>query len=718
MSGLENLFATEPRLPSTQGYKMPENVEKWAEVLTTTLREQYPDVGKLPITVEFKKRDDQTGTAVGALHVVDVQSERSMFVPFIIRRWQLSPLDVWMESKSQAVHPMRKDTIKEVFFSPRMADGLDTRPTDSTGQYFNDPSMWTSTYPPLQGRYSYASAGYQLLDQISDQMAPQHLEEFRAVLRQQPLTLLEFEKHGHQELIKKLAAKAGSGKVNTQDLVASAAKLIPTSVISVRREGGDKYSLLSASESLFDLSDTVRMGRDDCLKFLSAITGKADDILHDVDQSGEKMLVVKKAPADSVYLYDLEEVTAEPATEFSCYTVKGRNGVDLTGVVIPSVVSFEGAVLPEKLFVSKTHAAFQRHIAGVKQPTAPQMKDLMKPGDIRVGQTGAFMFADSGKIIATEPVTIKAVVDSGYELIAVRLRDGKKIVICRSGSDVISKRDPKAEHSLVREKGNVVKFDVHAFVETQPDRFMIPTRMVWMPLEDLADVSSTPAEWLEKSAASRLETDPAVVKWTGAVFKFAGAGLPEIEHRERGAAVLLANLGVPVEKVAAVMATAKRKGSTRVHGAARLIAKVAWQQQAAEKFAVLEKNADALRRNLVKAASEVDDKQTVDAMLSLNFLTPQTMAKFLAYRPAFERAADMLAELVMAARLGLKDVQEGALVPAMHQLCDVNEQLKRLEVAFLRPSTKTAAPKSKAGVAVRGATKGSAAARRVASIAG
>lgn len=94
MAGLENLFATEPQLPNVYKTKLPENPEKWAEYITTSVREQFPDISKLPLSVEFRKRDDQAGAAVGAIHVVSVDAGKSLYLPFIVDKFHLSPIDI------------------------------------------------------------------------------------------------------------------------------------------------------------------------------------------------------------------------------------------------------------------------------------------------------------------------------------------------------------------------------------------------------------------------------------------------------------------------------------------------------------------------------------------------------------------------------------------------------------------------------------------------
>jgi hypothetical protein len=85
-----------------------------------------------------------------------------------------------------------------------------------------------------------------------------------------------------------------------------------------------------------------------------------------------------------------------------------------------------------------------------------------------------------------------------------------------------------------------------------------------------------------------------------------------------------------------------------------------------------------LRRNLVKEASVLDDADTADKVLATNFLNPENINMFSKYLPDFDQTAMKLAEMLVAARLGLKPVDEGAVERAMHGVDDVIEGLKLL----------------------------------------
>lgn len=690
MAGLENLFAAEPTLPSVQTAKMPDNLAEWAEVITTKLRERYPEATRLSLSIEFRKKDEQSGTAIGAIHCREDQSQKEVLVPFIVRKFELSPLDIWMETKTQAVHPLTNDTFKEELFVHSPAEGLDARPADSAGQYFNDPSLWTTNYPPLQGRYSYASAGYPLLDQISDTIEKKDLERFKETLRKEAASLPRFDRNGHKEILQKLAKLHG---VNTNNFAQSVIKLFPQGAVSIKREGPDKYSILSIADKLFDLAVTEQVNLSDCKKYLSKITPHVDNLINDIDTEGEKAVVVKAAPSKGVFLFDDIREKPEVANEFACYSVKTKTGLTLEGVVLPHVVNFAGKKQQVKLFISPSHSSFQDTVVGVKRPNGTAITTVLKPASARVGQTGTFVFIDDGKAIATVPVTIKCIEDYG-PMTAVLL-DGTKIKISRGYTD-----DPTSYEEKYPAKGkkSEKKFlDVHGMIEQRPNEYVIPRRMIWVPMEGFQEVSSSVDGWLSKEAATRMTPDPFTIQWTGVVYEVSGNGIEKKAMDERLVKVLLLNQGAPQEKIASILKRAKVHGRAKVYGLNRLGKKAEIIKEAEKTYQELTSICEGLKKNaaeLTKVAAEIDDSSTVDVLLGLNFLNPENLSKFISYKPVFDKVLDYLAEITLASRLGLKDVPESAVVTALSHLQEIAEGLGKVEAGMKKPGTKTAAAKT------------------------
>lgn len=90
----------------------------------------------------------------------------------------------------------------------------------------------------------------------------------------------------------------------------------------------------------------------------------------------------------------------------------------------------------------------------------------------------------------------------------------------------------------------------------------------------------------------------------------------------------------------------------------------------------------ASRGQLTKIAAVTDDqaKQTVDSMLGLNFLNPETIHRFVSQIDKIDQARDVIAKLLLASRLGL-DLDSRPLRTSMFALDSVSRDLKELRNA-------------------------------------
>ena len=93
-------------------------------------------------------------------------------------------------------------------------------------------------------------------------------------------------------------------------------------------------------------------------------------------------------------------------------------------------------------------------------------------------------------------------------------------------------------------------------------------------------------------------------------------------------------------------------------------------------------SAESLSVCLLKEAAAISratDEDTVDSVLALNFVTPENTHAFIASLPELEVALAKLAELLVATRLGLKDVPEPAVSSALRGLDRTIDGLKGLQ---------------------------------------
>ena len=89
-----------------------------------------------------------------------------------------------------------------------------------------------------------------------------------------------------------------------------------------------------------------------------------------------------------------------------------------------------------------------------------------------------------------------------------------------------------------------------------------------------------------------------------------------------------------------------------------------------------------MRINLVKEASSLDDPEAVDVVLSLNFVNEDSLKGYVDNLREMKKVSGKLAELLIASRMGLKDVDESAVKKAMEGLNKVILNLENVKMAI------------------------------------
>jgi hypothetical protein len=92
--------------------------------------------------------------------------------------------------------------------------------------------------------------------------------------------------------------------------------------------------------------------------------------------------------------------------------------------------------------------------------------------------------------------------------------------------------------------------------------------------------------------------------------------------------------------------------------------------------------ADQLRVNLVKEASELDDQKAVDVVLSLNFINQDNLKDYIEQIYPMKKVGTKLASMLIASRMGLKEIDEGAVKKAMDSLGKVIDGLEEVKMAI------------------------------------
>lgn len=97
---------------------------------------------------------------------------------------------------------------------------------------------------------------------------------------------------------------------------------------------------------------------------------------------------------------------------------------------------------------------------------------------------------------------------------------------------------------------------------------------------------------------------------------------------------------------------------------------------------ILEKLANGLKRDMVKAASLIQDSDAVDTVLSLNFINRENLLAYVEAIPRIDSVIKDLAAMLVASRMGLQQVDEAAVKTAMQGLDEVLKGLIEIKTSL------------------------------------
>ena len=91
---------------------------------------------------------------------------------------------------------------------------------------------------------------------------------------------------------------------------------------------------------------------------------------------------------------------------------------------------------------------------------------------------------------------------------------------------------------------------------------------------------------------------------------------------------------------------------------------------------------NTFKYDLVKEASVLQDKSTVDAVHSLGLLNRENIMDYIQLAPTLEKVSSDLAKTLLTVRMGLSHIPETAVKTAMISLSDVANNLRQLETVI------------------------------------
>jgi hypothetical protein len=652
-------------------------MDLWAETITSKVRMVLPESRHMLIKVTFLKKDEETGTATGAATLHDQKLNKAVFLPLIVNNFKLSPLDIVMVPKKDGedgfdVCPLDRETFAEVMFNSSAFESLE-RPIDRIQQMYLNPQN-SVIYPPYF-RNVYASAGG-VMASLNGTISQEDKDAFLASLQSNKNAVIGYEKRAHLDILKKVAESKVKMTPEAKDKLKN--------ITLLKQKDGDTIQMISTSDEVFD--PIIEESKSHIVSCdLEGKVPNPEETLNEVKRNGEKMVFSKTNPKNEVMLgpinspnhYTQTEQKPSEASVFASYKVQDKNGVFHKGIVIPNMIDFNMKKINGKVFISQDKCSFQDKIVGI--PTGAEKFQFMKFKQPAIGMTGVFVTYNEKNALATIPITIRSMSDHAGEdhIVAMDMNGGK--VKIKYGGYIPEKQnqDDFADNSLK----NIAKVK---------DYYIVPRRFKFLAMDNFCQLMESGESMNLKTASMKMDAAPIRVIHTGAsqfalkgpdMYKMASMCGWDCTNLSAAQSVfILSAKKVPLTKIAeALKISGSKHQEVAIHGAPAIRYENTHDPQEVKLAEVALKEIGEIKTNLIKEAAGIEDAQTVDTALSLNFINSDNVDKFIGYTPLFEQASKGLAQCLLASRLGITEIPEQETASCMHKMVDVIKGLKRLK---------------------------------------
>lgn len=710
---------------------LPEDANMWQDEVLQEVYKQVPYLADFNLEVVMETVDAERGYGLGHVEVTskseapmtapqeqqEAAGIRQARIPVIIKDGKLTPFDVVITDDAKAM-PLTESRMRQAMFRPQAFDVTSKTPGDQ--------SMIGQLYPPYRQNYGFGGGGVAMsagmggktaskkvasLDDYMAQLASEYEETQAAAQLTSAATKVAQAAGGKVDVtvtktpVAELASKSKEKDSCGVKMGSVLAAVLPTANISdlddFKKAMCDQATKLAYANNVATYSSLELLSKAEPAsveKRASAIVGSIKPSVLQVVKHASNGYLLKTAShhtwapivehidrgelvrrvgvkialaadqAGAVTVGGDEGVTTDeaalpqPAGPISApgmYLVKSTTGEDLTGVVIPNLIDIDGKALPISMFTDGKSAAVQSDMVGV--PIGEYSPPATVPAEQAQGH-GCFYTEYGGIPCATLPLTLGA-------------------TLAGNGVDDMPKFDAETFD------GRPVQVSVQPYAQqiVNVDGLMIvPQGWTWMPLDQAAEVeiAETATDTKTASVAHALSTVD-VIAGSADSFSVRGYSVEKLAMDERqflsqdDCLFLLVGLGVKPDHAQQKMAHALGTGSPqtmRISHAMKLAGEVEGQSYLnAERFL---DNMPQYRHRLWKEAATISDPVAVDSVLSLGFINPENLATYVGYLPTLDEAQRRLCELLIGARLGMRELSEGAIERAIRALEDVLEGLK------------------------------------------
>lgn len=706
-----NLFINELEFEKTAMIYLDADSTTWVKTIITELVTKFPPLQQYPMTVNWQKKDDRRGYAVGSLKILNGT------IPVIIEDYQLYPLDVLIFGNASM--PLTSQVLDEMLSNNSPFQGATNVNPKKSLELFGD----SFQYSPINGSPGVTqSPGSETRDAVK-------VASF--------IDRIMVDEESAQELLTKIANENLFSNYKENGTEGVLRKIADRSQIS--EAGLEKLAYFSADmDRIFKFKD--EFGNE----FIKIASSEIDDFIVK-PLAGKNAIENRYAEKNSGSMEKIAEFTV---VEEEIETIKGATGYfEYEGV---KTANFE--ILDIKFLKNTVNAELFDNLMEKTAYLIDSGNDYMKlEGNIEkiandfkldrvktVNTSDYGVFEWNGKIVG--PVTISSIYgEQNLEKTAQMTIEGYasfetiKFYKKNVNFDIIPHDLEKNAWYLPKDV-NFIKlnkfYNDPTFMTKVADVVTNNNILEVVVLEDLQTKSyfidpsfntmednliPANAEFKRDSLVKTAGFDEDLVikdkhyvlkdsygfyNLIGPEFnKYAQLGHTITNLSENDALWALIHLGASEEDVIKV---AKADKSSEIEVENELKApksKDKVSKEAKDKIKGLKesdieevnetvKKASELTGKLIKAAAVLPEMVTVDAVLSLGLMKSFNIAEYIQLIPDYERIIGELCKLLITVRLGMKQIPEAPVKNAVESLTEVLYSLKQLGMVLQNQTKK------------------------------
>lgn len=641
---------------------LPEDPNTWPMEILQEVHKHLPYVSDFEPRIVMDKVDAERAYALGHVEVMnktDIQAQdpktldaagvNEVRIPIIVKDGKLQPFDILVTTDSQML-PLTESRMRQALFRPQMFD--------TTGKTPGDQSMVSLLYPPFRQNYGGGGGGMTVGGgSMGKEGSVASL--LGAVL---PLT----NRADYDSLMAKLGSSRDvlaiyANNVSTHDALALLETYDPVSTektagalsdavrptVAQLRHCSEGYAVKMASHHFWEPKETtVSRGQ--------AIAAFGEKVVLAADTNG----TVTMGEGASVEEDPMLAPHAEPISEYGIYECETEEGEKVVGFVFPNLIDSSGLPTSTTLFTNGQAVAVQGDIVGTRVGEGAAMFEGRGPKGV-----GAFYRVEGQQAECTVPFKVTgSISEQGQVGFVCETFDGRPVkLLVQPGIAKITEADEGV--TVIPDSFKWMSLDQAKSIGLQGDSSKMGKQAAAKAFGGMVQIRSGGFDSFSLSgdAVEKLgsaETD--FLSFDDALFVLTGLGVtPEFGQRKLAESL---TFSAPISvKVGREITPA---GMAKSAATAKAVAYMA--------------NFPDLRRDLHKEAASLPDPMAVDTVLSLGFINPENVTTFISYLPQLDACQKKLCEMLLGARLGLKELSTGALERSIKAVEEVIEGLKIL----------------------------------------